>query len=333
MGGSGALIAVTAGGPDGEQLGLDSAGLSGVPRRLFACTPTRLAAWSDCPRRYRFTYIDRPTPPKGPPWAHNAFGSTVHNALRSWYELPAAERVPAVAADLVDRAWVGDGYRDQVQQEQARVRARAMVERYVATQAPSGDPRGVERTVAFTTDRLSVSGRVDRVDERPSRTRPGGTELVVVDYKTGRQELGPDDARGSAALALYVLGARRTLHADCTRVELHHVPSGTVAAWDHSEESLARHVRRASAIADEAQAADEEYVAGGRPQAGQELPAGAERLYPPRPGSLCGWCDFVRLCPEGRAVARPRDPWDALAEGPGESGGEKDDEREATDRP
>ena len=38
------------------------------------------------------SYVDRPTPPKGPPWAHNSLGSSVHNALRGWYELPAQDR-------------------------------------------------------------------------------------------------------------------------------------------------------------------------------------------------------------------------------------------------
>ena len=35
----------------------------------------------DCPRRYRFQYLDRPTPAKGPPWAHNSLGASVHSAL------------------------------------------------------------------------------------------------------------------------------------------------------------------------------------------------------------------------------------------------------------
>ena len=45
--------------------------LPGTPQRLFACTPSRLAAF-DCPRRYRFTYLDKPKPPSGPPWAHRS---------------------------------------------------------------------------------------------------------------------------------------------------------------------------------------------------------------------------------------------------------------------
>ena len=62
-------------------------GLAGMPRRLFACTPSRLTSWVDCPRRYRLTYLDRPRPPAGPPWAHNSYGAGLHNALAGWWRL------------------------------------------------------------------------------------------------------------------------------------------------------------------------------------------------------------------------------------------------------
>ena len=43
-----------------EQLGFE-----GMPERLFVCTPSKLTTYEDCPRRYRYAYVDRPTPPKG----------------------------------------------------------------------------------------------------------------------------------------------------------------------------------------------------------------------------------------------------------------------------
>ena len=63
--------------------------LDGMPRKLWTCTPTRLDAWLSCPRRYRFTYLDRRQ--KGLPWAHNSVGSSVHNALRDWWLRPAVD--------------------------------------------------------------------------------------------------------------------------------------------------------------------------------------------------------------------------------------------------
>ena len=58
--------------------------LTRLPKRLVSATPTRLTTWLDCPRRYRFTYLDRPAPPKGPPWAHNSLDASVHLALASF---------------------------------------------------------------------------------------------------------------------------------------------------------------------------------------------------------------------------------------------------------
>jgi hypothetical protein len=101
-------------------------------------------------------------------------------------------------------------------------------------------------------------------------------ELVVVDYKTGRHVLTTDDTRGSMALALYALAAARTLRTACVKVELHHLPTGD-----------------AHALADEITTAAE---------------------FPPRPGPMCGWCDYAAHCPEGRAAAPPKLSWAGLAE-------------------
>ena len=87
-----------------EQLGLE-----GMPQRLYPCTPSRLNTWLECPRRYRMTYLDRPAPPKGPPWAHNSLGLSVHNALASWWRLPLPERTPEAAGTLLLRGWIAAG--------------------------------------------------------------------------------------------------------------------------------------------------------------------------------------------------------------------------------
>lgn len=288
-----------------EQLGFD-----GMPERLYACTPSRLNTWQDCPRRYRMTYLDRPMPPKGPAWAHNSFGASVHNALAAWWRLPEAERTPAAAGSLLVRGWIGEGFRDAEQSAAQRERARDMVERYVAGLDPSDEPVGVERTVATRTARIAVSGRIDRLDAR-------GGELVVVDYKTGRRPLTPDDARGSLALAIYAVAASRVLRRPCRRVELHHLPSGEVAAWEHTADSLDRHIGRAEDIAAEASAADDDYRSRvPKPRRGEAARpvdhAPFDERFPARPGPLCAWCDFARHCPEGREAAPRKDPWAAL---------------------
>jgi RecB family exonuclease len=318
-------------------------GLFPEPTRLFSCTPSRLVAFEDCPRRYRFTYLDRPPPPKGPPWAHNSLGASVHTALRAWFDLPAPQRQPAAVEALLRPTWVRDGYRDEDQERQAFHRARQWLLSYVERLDPAFEPLGVERTVATKTATLALSGRVDRIDEVAAEAarapwsvaasavgpeelagpeefaganaagdlaeaaagdRPGPRELVIVDYKTGRTGLGPDDARSSRALALYAVAAARVFRRPCRRVELHHLPSGTVAAHEHTEESLARHLRRAEQTAQDAVAAEKAMQAGTDP----------DTAFPANPGAICGWCDFRRSCPAGASRAG-HESWAGLDRG------------------
>jgi RecB family exonuclease len=292
-------------------------GFEGMPRRLFVCTPTRLSTWLDCPRRYRMSYLDRPPPGKGPPWAHNSLGASVHNALAGWWRLPREERTVPAAGDLLERGWIDEGFADSAQSARYRARARGMAEAYVAGLDPASEPVGVERTVAIRTDLIAVSGRIDRLDER--RDPDGARELVVVDYKTGRHVLTVDDARTSLPLALYALAAERVMRRPCRRVELHHLPTGQVLAWEHTAESLARQLRRAEDIAAECAAADERFRGGpdGEQPGGSSEPLEradypVDEVFPPRPGSWCGWCDYRAHCPEGSAASESRRPWDGL---------------------
>jgi len=276
-----------------EQLGFE-----GMPERLFVCTPSKLGAYADCPRRYRYSYVDRPTPAKGPPWAHNSLGASVHTALKNWYALPPDRRQPGALPTLLKATWVREGYRDVDQERATYQQALHWLETYVATLDPAEEPLGVERVVATKTAVLAFNGRADRID---ARSGPDGAEAVIVDYKTGRTGLDSDDARGSQALALYAYAAQRVFRRPCHRVELHHLPTGTVAAHEHTDESLARQLGRAEDTARDIIAAERAVAQGADPDA----------EFPTAPGPICSWCDFRKICPGGREAA-PRNPWAAV---------------------
>ena len=81
--------------------GMEQLGFDGMPRRLYAAYPSRLTTWLDCPRRFRMAYLDRPPPRKGPPWAHNSLGASIHLALAAWWRLPLQQRSPTEAIKLL----------------------------------------------------------------------------------------------------------------------------------------------------------------------------------------------------------------------------------------
>jgi putative RecB family exonuclease len=267
-------------------------------KRLFPCSPSKLDQWLSCPRRYRFAYLTRPAIPTKPK-AHLTLGAAVHNALKDWWQVPLEKRTPESGVSLLGVSWSDDGFRDGAQSASMLERAGEWIRKYLTHIDPSVEPRGVERTVSTTTPHLTLTGRVDRVDQR-------GEELVVVDYKTGRHRLEPDEAKTSMALAIYVAGARRTFRTPVFDVELHHLPTGEVVTFRHSEESLQRQLSRADAIGAEAAAATAAWNEG---EHSQEL---GDRLFPPSPSAGCGWCDFQAHCAEGLAAATPVEPWEGL---------------------
>ncbi len=287
----------------------------GMPTRLFSCTPTKLVTWSDCPRRFRFTYLDRKA--KGAPWAHNSVGASVHNALRDWFVADPQTRTLDYAVERVEQGWINEGFRDGVQSREWRARAADMTVDYLREQDVQAEPAGVERTVSTATHGMALSGRVDRIDLRDSAD--GGDELVIVDYKTGRRSLDDNDARTSLALAIYVVAAAKTLRRRSRRVELHHLPTKSVSAFEHSPQTLERHLGRAQEIADEAATATEIWktrlngLAEDAADGDASAIAAIDEVFPANPGMMCSWCDYRRWCPSGQDASEELQPWDGLA--------------------
>jgi RecB family exonuclease len=275
---------------------------AGMPTPLYTGSPSRLLAWLDCPRRYRMQYLDRPRPAARPQRAHTSVGIATHNVLRDFWDLPPSERTPAGVAELVRTSWIDVGFRDPEQSMAWRLRVRDAVTEYLRRSDRDRQPVGLERSVSLKTGEIAVTGRIDRLDDRDG-------ELVVVDYKTGRQVPTDDDARTSLPLALYAVAAARMFRRPCLRVELHHVPTGTVASHVHTDDSLARKVAEAESIATDLRRADADFA-----EVGVE-----STRFAPRPSPLCSWCDFRAHCPEGQQQGPEKSDWAGL---------ERDDDQE-----
>ena len=194
-----------------------------MPERLYSAAPSRLTTYLDCPRRYRMAYLDRPHAAEGPAvgaqlgrrgGAHRA-GQLVGPAARA-----AAPPRPAA------RCWSAAGSPTASATTSSRARRGSGPGSRSSATSPTSTPT-TSRSASSAPSRsrpprASLWGRVDRIDDR------AGEGVVVVDYKTGRSVLTVDDARTSLALAVYAAAAARTLRRPCTRVELHHLPTGEV---------------------------------------------------------------------------------------------------------
>jgi putative RecB family exonuclease len=257
-------------------------------QRLVPVSPTKLDVWQQCPFRFRLQYVQKARVDSA--WAHLSLGNAVHAALRDWFDLE--QRRSEDAADLVRTNWSSLGFRDDDQSAQWREIAAAMTVNYVQEHA-ADQPVGRERTLGALAEHVTISGRIDRIDERDG-------ELVMVDYKTGATVPTIDDVKVSRALAIYALVVQRSLKRPAYVVQLHHVPSGVVVEYRHTDETLARQLSRVDAIGRDIARATE---------------SGLDSDFPAAPGPLCGWCDYRDLCPDSSAApAQP--PWAGLPAAP-----------------
>src|SRR5260221_7667503 len=82
-----------------EKLPAEPAARSSRP----ALSPSRASDFMTCPLLYRFRVIDKIPEPPTPATAR---GTLVHAVLERLFDRPAAERVPAAAADMVEPEWL-----------------------------------------------------------------------------------------------------------------------------------------------------------------------------------------------------------------------------------
>ena len=271
----------------------------GMPRPAVRGDAVPAGHASDCPRRYRFTYLDRPTPPKGPPWAHNTLGAAVHMALRAGgccrpAAAHAGRRPAAARAGLVSPT----GSATPQQSERWRARAADWVGRTcgrVGGLDPSDEPVGVERTVAARTDRLALSGRVDRIDERGRRAghrrlqdRPGGlTPTTPAARWRWRCTRWPPSARCAGPAA----------GSSCTTCRPARSPRSSTPRRRWPGTCAGPRTPPPTSI-------------GGDRGAGRRRRSG--RGVPAEPRAACSWCDFRRSCPAGQAASAAKVSWAGL---------------------
>jgi RecB family exonuclease len=269
-----------------------SAGPGGAPStgrgkvRWHSVSSTR--EYEDCPRRYRFGYVerrpkDRPVPPS---WR---FGTVVHAALEAAWRaaMEADPDVPvraqlAVALEALDRALTEEGLEDE------RARAIDVVTRALEVDVvrdgaldpdadlPPSRPVGVEEALRGRIDaEHRIIGFVDLVLERPD----GVIELV--DHKVTSRRSTPDELQVDFQLNLYGQLARARFPDATGIVATHHYPTGPEAVsvrLDASE--MARAELR---VRDAARA------------------IAADTEFPPVPSGRCRDCPWQPSCDEGTA--------------------------------
>jgi len=265
-----------------------------VPRRP-ALSPSRAGDFKQCPLLYRFRAIDRipETPDKA-----QVRGIVVHAVLEKLFGLPAAERVPDRADELIAPAWA-----DLVEERHELAElfdgpddpelagwldgARGLLASYFELEDPRRlQPEACElRVETELASGLLLRGFIDRLDVAPTG------EIRIVDYKTGTAPREFGEAKALFQMKFYALVLYRMRGVVPRQLRLMYLADRQSLVYTPDEAELIRFERTLDAVWQAI------------------LRAGRTGDFPANPGRLCDWCDHKSRCPAFGGTPPPYPGW------------------------
>ncbi len=257
---------------------------------IGSLSPSRAADFMKCPLLFRFRTVDRLPEPPSPDAVR---GTVVHKVLEALFDLPAGDRTPGRAADLVAPAWASvlaaePAVAEMFGAEGPEVSSwlstcQDSLTRYFQLEDPTRlEPAEREAYVeTLLSSKLLLRGFVDRLDIAPTG------EIRVVDYKTGKAPGEGFEARAMFQMKFYALVLWRTRGVVPRMLQLIYLGSDEILRYQPDEQDLLATERKVealwAAIATARQTGD----------------------WRPNRSSLCGWCAHRSICPEWGGTPPP----------------------------
>ena len=236
----------------------------------------RLSMFRQCRRRYKLHYVDDLGDVYRKPRPYLTMGDNVHGALRDLFAVEVEGRSEERLIQLMRARWRRnrEGFNDREEERRYGERATSQLRRFAQREDLTIQPVAVEDYHKVDVDdTLALLGKIDRVD----RDSEG---LHIIDYKTGAPRE-PDPLQ----LQMYGLIVVRKFDPAPIRASCHYLGTGEWITQAATEETMAQALedvrRQVAAIV-------------------------AEREYPTSAGPLCGYCDFLEICRDGKTIVESR---------------------------
>lgn len=250
---------------------------------LGALSPSRAGDFVTCPLLYRYRTVDRLPEPPSPDAVR---GTVVHQVLEDLFDLPAGQRTPDRAGQMLQPAWEAlvetmPELEEMFGAEGPELSSwltscRTVLDRYFTLEDPRRlEPAERELYVESVLDsKLLLRGIVDRLDVAADGA------MRIVDYKTGRSPGEGFEGPALFQMKFYALVLWRIHGRVPAMLQLVYLGNGEILRYVPDEQDLLATERKVEAIWLAIRTAQE---------------TGDWR---PRRGRLCGWCAHQAICPE-----------------------------------
>jgi len=257
---------------------------------LGAISPSRAGDFMSCPLMYRFRTIDRLPEAPSPDAVR---GTVVHKVLEDLFDLPAGDRTPDRAADMLVPAWevlldsepqlaeMFGGAGPDVASWLAS--CRTVLDTYFDLEDPRRlEPADRELYVeALLDSKLLLRGFVDRIDVAPDG------RIRITDYKSGRSPAEGFEAKALFQMKFYALVIWRLRGVVPAMLQLIYLGNGEILRYEPDEDDLRATERKVEAV----------WAAIRRAHESGD--------WQPSPSRLCDWCSFHEFCPTKGGTVPP----------------------------
>lgn len=244
---------------------------------MFEASPFRLNMFLQCPRQYKFQYIDRLGGIYRKPRPYFTMGDHVHATLKDFLSVvPVDERNLSKLENLLREKWrrYRKGFNDREDEKRWGGKALNQLRRFAQNQDISGTPFMVEdyHSVELANN-IILKGRIDRVDKEADGS------LHVIDYKTGKM---PTEIN-RIQLHIYALILSKKQDLPLRKASYLYLEAGEFRTIELATADLAQATSYVIELVDR---------------------ICKEKEYPATPNIYCWNCDFLEICPKKEEAAK-----------------------------
>jgi len=233
--------------------------------------------FQQCPRQYKFQYIDRLGDIYRKPRPYFTMGDHVHATLKDFLSvIPVSERNLSKLEDLLREKWRRNrkGFDSRADEKRWGEKALNQLRWFAQNQDISVTPFIIENNHrAELTGTILLKGRIDRVDKEADGS------LHIIDYKTGKMPAEINQIQ----LHIYALILSKKQDLPPKKASYLYLDAGEFRTIELTPAELAQAASYVIAIVDRIL---------------------MEREYPATPNNYCWNCDFLEICPKKDEAAK-----------------------------
>lgn len=233
-----------------------------------------LSIYGDCPRKYKFQYVDGLAKLYRQEKPYLSFGESLHKALEEFFKNPDAKsRTKENLLGILSRVWVKKGFSSEDEEKQYLRDAERLLGIFFDTQDVKVKPFRVEEFFRVPMKDFFLTGRMDRIDILPGTKN----KLEIIDYKTGKYMPTQEAFDKDLQMSLYALGAlKKYPEYSPEKISVYYFQHGQKLTTTRAPEQLA-----------EVESDLEARVAA----------IASDTDYEPRETPFCRSCDYLLICP------------------------------------